>query len=163
MANPEKNEWVMETKTLTAEGAAALLNACLEQAKEMNLKRGFIGIFNRDGTLLASRAFGRVLKLHETTACKKAETVITTQRSTSVQRDRMEALGAKPEYYGEGTLGSLFKGGVAIFLDPNHEEFVGAAAAGGGDENQDEMVCLLPVLQLGFYSDIPLPIKQGAE
>ena len=154
----EKNNNIIEFKSITVYTAALLQEAGLEAAKKLNIKNGFLAVIDSRGAILSARAIGQPLSLNVDVAIAKGKTVNAIHRSTSVQRERMAQANSTTNDY-SGTLGSLFPGGVAIFLDENHSDYVGAIVFGGGTGEEDEIICLAPVLKAGFFTDV-VPTEQ---
>ena len=150
-----------ELRTLSAEGAIALREAALENARENGVE-GFLIIFDARGLQLTSEGLGRYNETNIVIALAKAKTVLSIHRSTSVQRERMESKGQKREDFGD-RIGSLFGGGVAVFADEAKIEFVGAMAFSGGTEEQDENICRTAVDSLGLYTDLTPEILATTE
>ncbi len=144
-----------ETTVLHTYGAAMLREAALTHASVINVN-GFVVIYDGFGLQLNSEVFGSATKQNVSLAEAKAKTVLATQRSSSVQRDRMKERGQTVDDFG-GTLGSLFGGGVAIFADREKSKFVGAVAFSGGTQEEDEEICRRAVEEVGLFTDLPEP------
>ena len=111
-------------------------------------------VFDARGLQLTSQGIGEYQRLNVEIATAKAKTVLAINRSTRVQRERMQSKFQNREDFG-GQLGSLFGGGVAIFADEAKTEFVGTMAFSGGTEEQDEEICAIAITSLGLYTDLP--------
>ena len=148
-----EKEYLIELRTLSAQGAVALREAALEGARE-NSVGGFLIIFDAKGLQLTSEGLGGYDETNIAIALAKAKTVLSIHRSTSVQRERMESKGQKREDFGD-QIGSLFGGGVAVFADEAKIEFVGAMAFSGGTEEQDENICRTAIDSLSLHTDLP--------
>lgn len=87
-------------------------------------------------------------------ANSKLKTVYAFHQSTSITQANMQRDHESPADYG-GAVGSTFAGGVAIFADEEHTQFVGAIVFSGGPQKQDEAICRKAVEQMGLYTDLP--------
>lgn len=158
MERPKPEGAVVELKSIGVEGAVALREFALEAAQEMGVS-GFIVVYSRTGMQETSQALGSASPLSVEVANAKAKTVLAVRRSTSVQRDRMKEKDQSREDFGE-QLGSLFGGGIAIFVDKEKTQFVGAIAFSGGTEEQDEEICRQAVEKIGLFTDVPKPLDK---
>lgn len=134
----------------------------VEVAKFTGVSNVLILVFSRDGALLSGQALGSVARMNSDIALEKAKTVIATQRSTSLQRKRMEETGNKREDYG-GKLGSLITGGVAIYKEMGEEGklkgFLGTIVASGAyPAERDEEICASAISRCGFTTDVVLQL-----
>lgn len=87
-------------------------------------------------------------------ASSKLKTVYAFHQSTSITQANMQRDHESPADYGNA-VGSTFAGGVAIFADEEHTQFIGAIAFSGGPQKQDEEICRQAIKQVGFYTDLP--------
>lgn len=148
----EKEDILIERRTISPEAATFLREAGLQKARELGVS-GFLMVFDALGLQLTSQGVGEHKHLSVEIATAKAKTVLAVHRSTSVQRERMQSTSQNREDFG-GQLGSLFGGGVVIFADEAKTEFVGAMAFSGGTEKQDEEICATAITSLGLYTDL---------
>jgi len=114
---------------------------------------GFVIVFSSTGMQLCSSAVGPVLKpMSVQIAHAKIETVLARQQSVSVWLKKIEKTGTRPENYA-GAIKTLFGGGLAIFADEAHTEFVGAIAFSGGEEWEDQEICQEAISATGLFTD----------
>lgn len=156
----ERITGIRQVETLSPKGAEILKNAAVEVAEEREIDNILILVFNREGAFLSGQALGEVNPMTSVIAFEKAKTVLATQRSTSVQRGRMETSGNQREDYG-GRLGSLITGGVAVYswlgADKGPHEFLGViVCAGAHPAEKDEEICVEALTRAGLKSDVPL-------
>lgn len=150
------------------EGLISELNLSVGKAVEirdtvLSLTAGLIGVVaiaDRKGMLLSLQVTGDGLRdMNVPLVLGKLKTVVASQRSTRLQRERMLEAGIDLANYG-GELGNLFGGGVAAFNDKDRTEFVGAVAYSGGPEDQDEQVCVEAIEMAGLFTDIPKKVEE---
>lgn len=144
---------LVEIKTIGVEKAIELRDLGIETAKGIGVS-GFLAVFSRTGMQECSQAMDKATPLNVQIALDKIKTVLAVRRSTSLQRKRMEESGQSRDDFA-GQLGSLFDGGVAIFADEDHTQFVGAIGFSGGTPEQDEEICKKAVEKSGLYTDLP--------
>lgn len=153
MGNRSERGGLIETRTLSVNGAEIVRDVATREAQLAGVS-GFVLVVDNNGMELCSLVTGQdVTKTNVSLARAKAKTVLTTQRSSRLQRERMKEKGQSVEDY-DGMLGSLFGGGVAIFADEELSEFVGTAAFSGGSQEEDEAFCVSGVKAIGLYTDI---------
>ncbi|GEM_PF-2308002 len=141
---------------LTPQAGDEIVHRIAQQAEERNYS-GLGIVFNADHEQLASLATGKGAHIDQMDVIMaKIRTVLATRRSISRQIEAMREKGRTREDYG-GKLGGLIRGGAAIFKDPECKIFHGAAAYGGGPEDQDEVIVRNAVESIGLFTDLPQP------
>jgi len=151
--NEPGKKYLTEERSINIEGAIALREAVIKIAQKMGIS-GFLTIFGRNGIEQTSQVIGAsAMRISIEVARARIKTVLAVRRSTNLQRERMKEKNQSREDFA-GQLGSLFGGGVAIFADVAHTEFIGAMAFGGGTEEQDEEICRKAIEKVGLYTDV---------
>lgn len=151
-----QDQGLVELRSIGIEKAKELRDKGIETARQMNVS-GFLVVYSRTEMQECSEAVGPGAKsFYVKVAGEKIKTVLATRRSTSVQGERMKTLGQRIEDFGN-LLGTTIAGGVAIFSDETHTDFVGAIAFSGGLPEQDEAICRTAVETSGLYTDLPNP------
>lgn len=123
---------------------------------------GVVAIADNKGMLLSLQVTGDGLRdMNVSLVLGKLKTVVAAQRSSRLQREKMEAAHIELANYA-GELGNLFGGGVAAFADTERREFVGAVAYSGGPEDQDERICVHAIEMAGLFTDIPVKEEEAS-
>ena len=139
--------------SLTAKGAAALREAAVVTAEEMEVS-GVVAVLARTGMLESLQAVGQGARpAFVELAQRKARTAFNMGRSTSNQRNRMAERGQGREDF-MGVVECLLKGGVAIFADQRCSILIGAIGFSGGGEDEDQEICMRAVEMVGFFTDL---------
>lgn len=144
---------LLTIRTIGIDLALDMLNVAVAAAEtDMNVS-GFVIIYSSTGMQLCSQVVGPDAKqMAVRIALAKIETVLNRRESTGIWNEKIMAKHTRPENYA-GAVKTLFGGGLAIFADEAHTEFVGAIAFSGGEEWQDINICQSAIESVGLYTD----------
>lgn len=150
---PEE-QGLVEVRILGIEKAIEIRDRGIEIARAMGIS-GFLVIYGRDEMQLTSQAVGKAARpMFVNIALQKIETVLAARKSVSRQNETMQGRRQERHHLGDA-IGTLLEGGVAIFSDEDHTDFVGAIAFSGGMAiEEDQEICRLAVEQAGLFTDL---------